>query len=204
MNARVSSRDEAVMIPPSDGGSIFLYDYSEIINPDNDLHYKGVLPGSQFVNYNDVAIQGESLYASTGDSLLGFDISDLNNIKQILTIKEGIYYNLILTNKRLYAVGGQTLQILEISDLNNIIRIEYPINHSSLVDISVEREYILIGNIGEGEDFYLLWHSLPTKGINKWLLIFLPIGGIILVIAVATYIFVRKKKKKEEKKEEPK
>ncbi len=161
-----------------------------------ELLFSGMITGSQFIHFVDVAMQEHYIYLSTGNSLQVYDSQAVSINSPILTIEKGSYYALKITNNLLYAIGNQNFQILTITDLEQVNRTEFPLLGSFLVDIDVEKEYIVIGNFLAGDDLYLFNHTYPLAVEKRvWPYIVLPIGGVVgLAIPIVLIVRFRKKK----------
>jgi len=188
---KVNIFDETIFVV-NKAGSIYLYDYSELITPDIEVDFLKVISARDSI---DVAAQGDFVYISRSSDLLVFDISIPNNKDPIQILNEGPYTDLTLRNNRLYASGGQKLQIFEISDIEIIIRSEEQVNGSFFVDLAVENEYIIVSNVAQGDDIFLFNHTIPDeKQTRKLLYILTPIASVVF-ITMTIFIVIKFKKK---------
>ena len=183
----------------SHGGQVHLYDYSELVIPDN--HFSNCDYGfisEAGVEFLDVVLKDKIVYLSTGTSLVLVDINDRNNFEQIRTITDGFYYTLTFEGDLLFARGRSSIQLLEITNSYNIKRTELFVNNTFLTNIAIENDYVAVSNIIRGDDILLfkLQHPDTQSSTTIWPYIVGPIGGI-LVIGIAIFVGykVRKKRK---------
>ncbi len=180
------------------GGEVYLYDYSELIIPDNDFFNCdfGFISeaGGEFL---DVVLKDKIAYLSTGTSLVLVDINDRNDFEQIRTITDGFYYTLDCEGNLLFARGRSSVQLLDITNHNNIKQAELFVNNTYLLSIAVENDYLVVSNIVKGDDILLFQLQYPdTESSNLiWPYIIGPIGGIMIVVATVFGIIEIQKKK---------